>query len=107
PAALPIDAPVADCVAGAGRQAVRVRTDRASELAELLARSGATIASEQAGVLEISGLEAGDIAASAVAAGIVLSELTPLTTSLEDAYMALTDDAVEYRTSAVPAGVAR
>jgi ABC-2 type transport system ATP-binding protein len=103
------DAPVADFVAGAGRQAVRVRTDRASELAELLARSGATIASEQAGVLEISGLEAGDIAASAVAAGIVLSELTPLTTSLEDAYMALTDDAVEYRTSAVPAeaGVAR
>jgi ABC-2 type transport system ATP-binding protein len=103
------DAPVADFVAGAGRQAVRVRTDRASELAELLARSGATIASEQAGVLEISGLEAADIAASAVAAGIVLSELTPLTTSLEDAYMALTDDAVEYRTSAVPAeaGVAR
>jgi ABC-2 type transport system ATP-binding protein len=101
------DAPVADFVAGAGRAAVRVRTDRASELAELLARSGATIASEQAGVLEISGLEAGDIAASAVAAGIVLSELTPLTTSLEDAYMALTDDAVEYRTSAVPAEVAR
>jgi ABC-2 type transport system ATP-binding protein len=106
------DAPVTELVAGAGRQAVRVRTDRAAELAQLLARSGATIASDEAGVLEIAGVEAGDIAASAVAAGIVLSELTPLTTSLEDAYMALTDDAVEYRTSAVPAealpaGVAR
>jgi ABC-2 type transport system ATP-binding protein len=97
------DAPVSELVAGAGRQAVRVRTDRAAELAALLGRSGATIASDEAGVLEIAGLEAGDIAASAVAAGIVLSELTPLTTSLEDAYMALTDDAVEYRTSAVPA----
>ncbi len=97
------DAPVAELVAGAGRQAVRVRTARAAELAELLARSGATIASEEAGVLEISGLETADIAGAAAAAGIVLLELTPLTTSLEDAYMALTDDAVEYRTSAVPA----
>ncbi len=101
------DAPVAELVAGAGRQSVRVRTDRASELAELLARSGATIASDEAGVLEISGLEAADIAGTAVAAGIVLLELTPITTSLEDAYMALTDDAVEYRTHEVPAGVTR
>jgi len=101
------DAPVADFVAGAGRQAVRVRTDRASELAELLARSGATIASDEAGVLEVSGLETANIAGAAVAAGIVLLELTPITTSLEDAYMALTDDAVEYRTHEVPAGVTR
>ncbi|AYF97600.1 ABC transporter ATP-binding protein [Protaetiibacter intestinalis] len=100
------DAPVAELVAGAGSPAVRVRTERASELAELLARSGATVASDEPGVLEIRELDVADIAGAAAAAGIVLLELTPLTTSLEDAYMALTDDSVEYRTS-VPVEVAR
>ena len=100
------DAPVADFVAGASRQAVRVRTPRAPELAELLARSGAVIVSDEAGVLEIEGLDVEDIASAALAAGIILLELAPITTSLEEAYMSLTDDAVEYRTS-VPAEVAR
>ncbi len=100
------DAPVADLVAGAGAQAVRVRTARAPELAELLARTGATVASDEPGVLVITGLGVEQIAQQAASSGIVLLELTPVTTSLEEAYMAITDGAVEYRSSS-PAGVAR
>lgn len=100
------DAPVDELVAGAGASAVRVRTTRASELAELLSRTGATVASDQPGVLVITGLGVEQIAQQAAASGIVLLELTPVTTSLEDAYMAITDGAVEYRTT-TPAEVAR
>ena len=92
------DAPVAEIVRGGGADRVRVRTSRAGELAQLLGRSGATVASEESGVLEITGLDSDTIAEQAVQAGIVLLELTPITSTLEDAYLALTDDAVEYRT---------
>ena len=37
--------------------------------------------------------------------GIVLSELTPQTASLEEAFMELTHDEVEYRNSSTTAGV--
>ena len=92
------DAPVAEIVRGGGADRVRVRTSRAGELAQLLGRAGATVASDESGVLEISGLGTDTIAEQAAQAGIVLLELTPVTSTLEDAYLALTDDAVEYRT---------
>lgn len=38
--------------------------------------------------------------------GIVLSELTPQTASLEDAFMELTHDEVEYRNPSIHIGVA-
>src|SRR5690606_36462047 len=95
------DAPVHELVAGAGTSAVRVRTARAAELAELLTRTGATVASDEPGVLVVTGLGVEQIAQQAAASGIVLLELTPVTTSLEDAYMAITDGAVEYRTTTV------
>ena len=95
------DAPVHELVAGAGTSAVRVRTARAAELAVLLTRTGATVASDEPGVLVVTGLGVEQIAQQAAASGIVLLELTPVTTSLEDAYMAITDGAVEYRTATV------
>ncbi len=101
------DAPVSDIVNGTQQRTVRVRTPHATQLAELLTRDGATITSDEPSLLVVSGADAAGIGELAAAKGFVLHELTPVTSTLEDAYMALTDDAVEYRTSAVPAGVTR
>jgi len=48
--------------------------------------------------MEVSGRTAEEIGDLAAGAGIPLHELTPLRASLEEAYMSLTRDEVEYRT---------
>ncbi|GAA1823010.1 ATP-binding cassette domain-containing protein [Agromyces salentinus] len=93
------DASVAELV-GDPKEATRVRTTRPADLAALLGRDGVSISSEAPGVLEITGADAATIAAEAASAGIVLLELTPLASTLEDAYLALTRDEVEYRSDA-------
>jgi ABC-2 type transport system ATP-binding protein len=52
------------------------------------------------GVLEIAGLTAEQIGEKAAANRIVLHELTPQHASLEDAFIDLTRDEVEYKTGA-------
>jgi ABC-2 type transport system ATP-binding protein len=95
------DTTVAEFVGRASADApVRVRSPQATALAEALADEGVAIASEERGVLEVRGLSAERIGEAASAGGIVLHELTPLQVSLEDAFMHLTHDAVEYHASA-------
>ena len=50
-------------------------------------------------VYEVTGSTAEEIAEAAAAARVVVHELTPVQTSLEEAYMRLTADDVEYRTT--------
>jgi ABC-2 type transport system ATP-binding protein len=50
----------------------------------------------------VSGLPAAQIGAAAAAAGITVLELATEQTSLEDAFMDLTRDAVEFRAAARP-----
>ncbi len=95
------DAPVADISAGGTRPRVRVRSPHASQLAQLLAAPEVAVVRSEAGVLEITGLEASGIGDLAASHGLSIHELTPQSASLEEAYMALTADAVEYRTEAV------
>ncbi|MFC6355344.1 ABC transporter ATP-binding protein [Luethyella okanaganae] len=95
------DAPVADIVSGATRASVRVKTPHASELAQLLATPDVAVLRSELGILEITGLAAPQIGELAARHGLVLHELTPQNASLEEAYMALTQDAVEYRTEAL------
>ena len=86
---------VIDSVAGG---AVRVRSPRAGELAAALATDGVTITfSPEAGMLEVSGTTAEHVGASPSTTGRLLHELSPRRASLEEAYMNLTQDAVEYR----------
>ena len=47
----------------------------------------------------VRGVESAEIGQLCARNGIALEELTPITDSLEDAYMALTRDQVEYRTT--------
>ncbi|CAN7297977.1 ATP-binding cassette domain-containing protein [Microbacterium sp. LjRoot45] len=96
------DAPLAELVSAWTATTVLVRTPRASELADVLSRqggAGVTVTSSGEGVLHIEGVSAPSIGDAAAAAGIPLHELTPTSGSLEDAYLALTGDAVEYRTT--------
>jgi ABC-2 type transport system ATP-binding protein len=93
------DAPVADIVGQASGSTVRVCSPEATRLAELLSGPGITITSTTPQWLEVSGSTAQAIGEAAAAARVVLHELTPVTGSLEDAYMALTQESVEYRST--------
>ena len=90
--------PIGELVDGASRQTVRVRVTDVATLAPLLQTEGATVVALEQDLAEVTGLAAARIAELAVGAGIPLHELTPQRASLEEAYMALTVDAVEYRT---------
>ncbi|QAY73852.1 ATP-binding cassette domain-containing protein [Agromyces protaetiae] len=96
-----VDAPVSDVIAGGTRPRVRVRSPHSSQLADLLAAPEVAIVRSEGGVLEVTGHEASVIGDLAAANGLALHELTTQSASLEEAYMALTADVVEYRTEAV------
>ncbi len=93
------DAPVADIVGRAAGTTVRVRTPQATRLVELLTAPGVCITSIAPQWLEVTGSTAETIGEVAAAGQLVLHELTPVAGSLEDAYMALTQDAVEYHST--------
>lgn len=75
---------------------VLVRTPQADELRGMLA-AAAQVRSEDSETLVVTGLEAPKIGALASAGGVELHELAPRQASLEQAFMALTRDAVEYQ----------
>ncbi|MEU2830632.1 ATP-binding cassette domain-containing protein [Streptomyces lavendulae] len=92
---------VREFAARSTRPGIVVGTSRAAELAALLAGAGASVEpQDQADTrrLVVTGLAADRIGALALAHGIVLDELTPRTASLEEAFMELTADSVEYPT---------
>src|SRR3954454_4545836 len=98
------DASVADVVAQASTNAaVHVRSAATETLRDALARPGVEVRALAPGLLEVHGLTGRQIGEIALEEGIVLDELTPQQASLEDAFMALTGDAVDYR-AAAPAG---
>jgi ABC-2 type transport system ATP-binding protein len=88
---------VAGFIAESSQQFVRVRSPRADVLErELLARR-ATVARETDGALAVSGLTPDAIGDLAGAAGVYLHELSPQSASLEEAFMEMTRDSVEFR----------
>jgi ABC-2 type transport system ATP-binding protein len=74
---------------------VHVRTPRPGDLARVLDAPGVTLTGAD-GDLTVTGLTSEQIARSALDAGLLVTELSPRSTSLEDAYLALTRDDVEY-----------
>lgn len=95
------DAPLADLVRGWTRSEVLVRTPRAADLASALAAPDVTVSDAGGGSLVVTGVPASAIGDLAANRGIALHELTPRTGSLEEAYMALTEGAVEYKTKEI------
>jgi ABC-2 type transport system ATP-binding protein len=95
------DAPVTEVIANGTSPRVQVRSPQASRLADLLAGPGVTVVRSEAGLLEVTGVDASGIGDLAAAHTLPIHELTPKSASLEEAYMALTADAVEFRTEAL------
>jgi ABC-2 type transport system ATP-binding protein len=91
------DTSVADFVAGASKQLVHVRSPQAEALRGLLDAPGVALTALEPGLLEVRGLTAEQIGEKAAANQIVLHELTPLQASLEEAFMDLTRDEVEFK----------
>ena len=94
------DAPLQDFLRAAEHPTVKVRVSNATVLGSLIAADGVTVTQTAADALEVSGLPAHVIARTAAHEGLELHELTPLGASLEEAYLALTDEATEYRSAA-------
>jgi ABC-2 type transport system ATP-binding protein len=93
------DQSMAQFIADASTTAVRVRSPQAARLAGLLRADGVTVSSDGTDVLSVSGMSNEAIGSAAAAAGVTLYELTPQAASLEEAYMALTEQAVAYRSA--------
>jgi ABC-2 type transport system ATP-binding protein len=78
-----------------GTEAVHVSTGEEDRLARVLRRAGAHLEPTGDG-LSVTGLTATEVGKLAATEGIALSELTTRRGSLEDVFMAITSDAVEY-----------
>jgi ABC-2 type transport system ATP-binding protein len=79
------------------RSVARVRTTQPDALAARLSGPDVEISSDQDKTLTVSGLTTDQIGMTAGAAGITLLELTAQQASLEEVFIDLTRDAVEYR----------
>jgi len=91
------DTTVEEFTARAGGSAVTVRTPQAARLRELLLGPDITVASGQSGVLHVQGLTAEQIGAAAWQAHLPVFELTAQHASLEEAFMQLTENSVDFR----------
>ncbi|REH54123.1 ABC-2 type transport system ATP-binding protein [Kutzneria buriramensis] len=78
-------------------RSVRVRAQEAARLRDLLVGPDVTVDAVEPGVLQVNGLDSSAIGRVACEHSIALDELTPITASLEEAFMDLTKDAVEFR----------
>ena len=87
---------VADFVARSSRKSVKVRTLEPNELSNAVTNAGGTVIPDPDGSMTVTGLSAPEVGDLAAAVSIALHELTPVA-SLEDAFMELTDEAVEFR----------
>jgi ABC-2 type transport system ATP-binding protein len=85
-------------VAANGPNTVHVRSPQADHLAVLLAAHGASSTAPAPGVLDITGVSTDLVGDVAAAHGITIHELALQQVTLEEAFMELTHDSVEYRT---------
>jgi len=108
------DTSVDEFVRSSSQQSVHVRSPQAAELAARCREAGATVRAGSASqavtalvpgpeagtdpdVIEITGLDSAEVGRLATAHCIALVELTPIRASLEEAFMELTRDSVEYQ----------
>jgi len=94
------DLSVAEFVRRAAKDTVRVRSPQSAELARALAGPHVSVEPLADGALEVTGLMAEEVGEAAAASGLVLHELTPVQASLEEAFMDVTRDDVEFHATA-------
>jgi ABC-2 type transport system ATP-binding protein len=94
------DAGTEELIAQAAPGVVRVRSTDPEALAALLRSPDVAVSTDGDGALAVSGLSTDQVGRAAGAAGITLLELTAQQASLEEAFVDMTRDAVEFRAPA-------
>jgi ABC-2 type transport system ATP-binding protein len=101
------DSDVADFLQSASGDSVLIRTDNPPAVSRDLVARGGGVARQQDGSIVVTGLTPVEIGQAAAASGSVLYELTPQRVSLEEAFMELTADAVEFAPATATIGKVR
>ena len=91
------DTTMAEFLAGASTDHVRVVSPHAARLRDVLAARGAVVTSTEHHTLDVAGLDAATIGDLAAVEAVTLHQLAPVRASLEEAYLELTRDEVEFR----------
>jgi ABC-2 type transport system ATP-binding protein len=91
------DTSVAELIAAASGDRVTLRTSSRPEAMTVLAHAGATVAATGRDTLAVTGLDGGQIVTRLTESGVGFSEVSAHRATLEEAYMELTRDAVEFR----------
>jgi ABC-2 type transport system ATP-binding protein len=94
------DTPTHEFLEQASGNVVVVRSPQADALRGHVLGPDVTVVAREPGLIEVHGLTAKQIGETAARHGIVLHELTPQQVSLEEAFMDLTRDDVEFKTAA-------
>jgi ABC-2 type transport system ATP-binding protein len=90
------DTSVRDLLAAASGDRVVLRTSKGSQAMTVLAGAGATVAAADRDAVTVSGLPAERVVAVLTQHGLPFSEVAPHRATLEEAYLELTRDAVEF-----------
>jgi ABC-2 type transport system ATP-binding protein len=94
------DCTVAEFIARNSQLAIRVRSPQAEMLAALVPGEGGAVSTDPDGALLVTGMTPEQIGDLAFEHGVRLHELSPVQASLEQAFMELTRDSVEYHATA-------
>ena len=90
------DTGVNEFIDSSAEQTVRVSSPQGEELEEMLRARGARVRPLPEGEFDVVGMDASAIGDLAAAGGFVLHQLATQRASLEDAFMEMTRDSVEY-----------
>ena len=99
------DTSVAALIAAASGDRVTLRTVEPAQAASVLSGAGAIVVGTDPDTLTVSGLGPGRVVALLGEQRVPFSEVAAHRATLEDAYLALTGDAVEYRGEAAEAAI--
>jgi ABC-2 type transport system ATP-binding protein len=91
------DTSVAELIEAASSDRVSVRTDARTEAMTSLAHAGAVVAATGRDRVTVVGMPAGEVVLALQRADVAFSEVSGHRATLEEAYMELTRDAVEFR----------
>ncbi len=95
------DTSVAELIAAASGDRVTLRTRERSQAMTVLAQAGGTVATTDRDTLSVGGLPAERVVTLLTEAGVPFAEVSAHRASLEEAYMEMTRDAVEFRAQPV------
>jgi ABC-2 type transport system ATP-binding protein len=101
------DASVRDMIAAASGDVVELRTEARAEAMTVLAQAGAEVAATARDVITVKGLSAERTVAALTANHVTFTEVSAHRATLEEAYMELTRDAVEFRAAPAAKGAAQ